>query len=115
MIDIVLSMPLISYQRPLTLCISFHLITYRVPLSFIFRHLHSDNGDLTRLYFLGMPQGYRENTLLYVDLPAEMKPESEVQEVLEWKPLLDSFHSMTTPGQFSKVCVQLWSRFKINN
>jgi len=79
-----------------------HSLLYRVPTSFTFRHIETEFGLQTRIYFLGMPLGSRENSLLYADLPLELRPESELQEPLEWKQLLDSFHATPMYGQFSK-------------
>lgn len=70
----------------------------RVPHSFVFRHVETDFGQQTRLYFLGVPSGSRENTLLFVDLPHDSEPD----EQLEWRNLLDSFHATPLHGQFSK-------------
>ena len=71
----------------------------RVPHSFTFRHVETDQGTQTRLYFLGVPQGNRENTILYVDLSPELRTE---WDLLTWRCLLDSFHATPMHGQFSK-------------
>lgn len=60
----------------------------RVPSNFTFRTVETPYGPHTRLYFLGMPQNSRENTLLYVDVP---KTSSDIVPGLQWKTLLDSF------------------------
>ena len=70
----------------------------RIPHSFTFRHIETDYGPQTRLYFLGVPSGSRENTLLYVDLPQQC----DVNDQLEWQHLLDSFQATPLHGQFSK-------------
>ncbi len=72
----------------------------RVPHTFTFRHIYTENGLQTRLYFLGVLPGTRENTLLFVDIPQAADPSNE--EPLEWFPLLDSFQAMPAHGQFSK-------------
>ncbi len=71
----------------------------RMPHTFTFRHIETADGIQTRLYFLGVPQGSRENTLLYVDVPQQTDPETES---LEWQPLLDAFQATPQHGQFSK-------------
>lgn len=72
----------------------------RVPHSFTFRKVKTQFGEQTRLYFLGVPVGSRENNLLYTDLPSEPQPPGE--DELEWRPLLDSFHATPLHGKFSK-------------
>lgn len=73
----------------------------RVPHSFTFRHLKNDKTGLniTRLYFLGVPPGTRENTLQYVDVPPEPLPGDQS---LPWQGLLEAFHATPAHGQFSK-------------
>ncbi|XP_071098891.1 dipeptidyl peptidase 9-like [Haliotis cracherodii] len=66
-----------------------------VPTSFTFRNISTDNGTVTRLYFLGVPIKGRENTLLYVDLPSDFQ-----DYVLPWQSLLDSFQPSS--GQLSR-------------
>lgn len=60
----------------------------RVPSNFTFRTVETPYGQNTRLYFLGIPQNCRENTLLYVDVP---KTTLDIVPGLQWKSLLDSF------------------------
>ena len=71
----------------------------RVPHSFTFRHIQTENGLETRLYFLGVPPGNRENTLLYVNVPQTPLPSDQT---LSWQMLLESFHATPMHGQFSK-------------
>lgn len=70
------------------------------PHSFTFHHKDLVNDRQSRLYFLGVPNGQRENTLLYVDLT---KNTSADFNLLQWKPLLDSsISSQTSSLQLSK-------------
>lgn len=46
-------------------------------------------GPVRRLYFLSIPAGNRENTLLYVDLPPDGRASDEV---LEWRGALEPFY-----------------------
>ena len=94
----------VDRHKPLTLEYNETFVyIFRIPYDFVFRRLNTEHGELTRLYFLGTPNNLNENTLLYVDLPAEMKPEAELQEALEWNLLLDSFQSVMQHNQYSKV------------
>ena len=71
----------------------------RIPHNFHFRHIITETGQKTRIYFLGVPPGYRENTLLYTDLPAE--PQSHVPQLI-WNQLLESFGTSSQFSQLSK-------------
>ncbi len=72
----------------------------KVPHCFTFKHIQTDAGQQTRIYYLGAPPMSRENTLLYVDVPTECRQQTDS---FEWKPLmLDSFHATPLHGQFSK-------------
>ena len=77
----------------------------RVPHSFTFRTVLTPTGPQIRLYFLGVPVGSRENTLLYTDLLNEPKMQlpGEAGIQLEWKTLLESFHATPLYGKFSRV------------
>ena len=77
------------------------LLVNRVPHTFTFRHVQTETQLVTRMYFLGVPIGSRENTLLYVDLPSE-DDFPTLENPLPWKSLLDSFHATPFMGQFSK-------------
>ena len=71
----------------------------RVPSNLTFRTVDTPNGPHTRLYFLGIPQNGRENTLMYVDMP---KQTSEIVPGLQWKNLLDSFQASLQNGRLSR-------------
>lgn len=73
-------------------------ISQKSPHTFTFRNVQTATGVQSRLYFLGVPAGTRENTLLYSDIPEQ----AEGSRRLEWKPLLEGLHSSPTHGQFSK-------------
>ena len=69
----------------------------RVPHSFTFRHIETETGRRTRLYFLGVPSGNRENTLQFIDIPRSDTFDSTI-----WEPLLETFSATPAHGQFSK-------------
>uniref|UniRef100_H2Z5L8 Dipeptidyl peptidase 9 n=1 Tax=Ciona savignyi TaxID=51511 RepID=H2Z5L8_CIOSA len=74
----------------------------KVPHDFIFVPLHCENSTENknvRLFFLGVPHGQRENTLLYVDIPnnTDNPPDSP----LEWKLVFDYFQTLQT-DKYSK-------------
>ncbi|XP_013399764.1 dipeptidyl peptidase 9 isoform X1 [Lingula anatina] len=70
----------------------------RVPNNFTFRTLHDESGSKTRVYFLGVPEGSRENTLLYIDIDQNTDSGGD----LSWKPMLDQFHATPYQGGYSK-------------
>lgn len=70
-----------------------------VPTSFSFRVIETPTGQKTRIYFLGTPQKCRENTLMYADLPNDIR---EVTPVLNCKSLLDSFQPSLPSAQLSR-------------
>ncbi|KAK3095569.1 hypothetical protein FSP39_016187 [Pinctada imbricata] len=72
-----------------------------VPNNFTFRTIHTPDGALTRLYFLGIPQKSRENTLLYVDIP-KYDPAREATPILNWRTLFEAFQPTTSSAQLSK-------------
>lgn len=84
----------IKQKRKLLLTLSS-----RVPSNFTFRTVATQHGLKTRLYFLGIPQNCRENTLLYVDIP---QSSAEIVPGLQWKTLLDSFQTSLQNGQLSR-------------
>ena len=71
----------------------------RVPHTFTFRHVETADGTQTRLYFLGVLPGSRENVLLHTNVPQEKDLQDQP---LEWLPLLDAFQATPIHGQFSK-------------
>lgn len=70
-----------------------------IPTSFTFRVVDTPGGTKHRLYFLGTPQKSRENTLMYVDLPSEVR---EITPLLNCKSLLDSFQPSLPTTQLSR-------------
>ena len=64
----------------------------------------SPQGMLTRLYFLGIPPGNRENTLLYADIHedgvASGSPDAVAPNVLQWNPLLVPFRGLAHTGMY---------------
>ena len=72
----------------------------RVPNTFTFRQIQTSVGTVTRVYFLGVLPGTRENTLLYQDIYPE---DYEGSPVEGWSRLLQSFTATPLHGQFSKV------------
>ena len=88
----------------------------RVPNSFTFRSIRTANGQegSVRLYYLGVPFGTRENTLLYVDVPLSGNLDGAVPE-LEWKLLLEGFHATPLHGRFSKEELLLRERKRVGS
>lgn len=70
-----------------------------VPSNFKFISVEADGCIKTRLYFLGVAPGSRENTLLYVDLPQDGQ---KIADVLLWKVLLSSFSATPASGILSR-------------
>ena len=69
----------------------------KVPHNFTFHTFKTDHGSQTRVYFLGVPTGSRENTLLYIDIIGDEQP---FCDSYPWRPMLDSFQPFV--GQYSK-------------
>ncbi|GBP32702.1 Dipeptidyl peptidase 8 [Eumeta japonica] len=68
-----------------------------VPMSISFRKL---NNGKNRIYFLRTPQNGWEITLLYTDITSTVHPNNDV---LEWKPLMESNVSLgETSGKWSR-------------
>ena len=86
----------------------------RVPNTFTFRSMSTPNGREVRLYYLGVPSGTRENTLLYVDVPLNESPDGNVPQ-LEWKLLLEAFHATPLHGKFSKEELLLRERKRVGS
>ena len=86
----------------------------RVPNTFTFRSISSSNGREVRLYYLGVPQGMRENTLLYVDVPLNENLDGIIPQ-LEWKLLLEAFHATPLHGKFSKEELLLRERKRVGS
>ncbi|XP_072173545.1 dipeptidyl peptidase 9-like [Diadema setosum] len=78
------------------------LLANHVSLEFTFRVVKTEQGaSRTRLYFLGVPPGNRENTLLYADMPTS-EQEGMADATSQWKPLLIPFRGLMQTGNFSK-------------
>ncbi|XP_064645496.1 dipeptidyl peptidase 9-like [Lineus longissimus] len=72
-------------------------IASKVPHSFTFRPILTEYGLYPRLYFLGIPDGCRENTLLYSDLMyAHTGAYDPLTPNLTWHPILDSMATQHT-------------------
>lgn len=80
----------------------------RVPSEFTFVQKEVGGRKATRLYFLGVPPGNRENTLLYTDLEDAIHGDGQDSEgndelrSANWKPLLVSFRGLFFSSGFSK-------------
>ncbi|KAI8503314.1 dipeptidylpeptidase [Branchiostoma belcheri] len=61
--------------------------------------LETEQGTRTRLYFLGVPENLKENSLMFVDVPNDQNGEVSM---LPWQPLLDSFHATPYMCQYSR-------------
>ncbi|XP_014680809.1 PREDICTED: dipeptidyl peptidase 9-like isoform X2 [Priapulus caudatus] len=79
-------------------------IASRVPSGFVFRAAAGVGaGAGGRIYFLGVPKHSRENTIMYVDVPAATAVGRDAPPAtLPWKHLLDSFQATPFMGQYSK-------------
>jgi len=55
-----------------------------------------EQGESTRVYFLGVPAGKRENTIMYSDISGDGKP-------APWHQLFDSGAKSTSDTPLSKV------------
>ena len=68
--------------------------------------IETNSSGLSRLYFLSVPPGQRDNTLVYVeyDINSVNNGQDDGDKPLEWHPLLDSFPTLTAAnaGQMSK-------------
>ncbi|KAF7223384.1 dipeptidyl peptidase 9-like [Nothobranchius furzeri] len=66
------------------------IIANKAPHDFQFVQKADGNGPHShRLYYLGMPYGSRENSLLYSEIPRKVQKEALL--VLPWKQMLDHF------------------------
>ncbi|KAG7263268.1 hypothetical protein CRUP_011261 [Coryphaenoides rupestris] len=66
------------------------MIANKAPHDFQFVQKKEENGPHShRLYYLGMPYGSRENSLLYSEIPKKIRKEALL--VLSWKQMLDHF------------------------
>uniref|UniRef100_A0A8C2Q9J6 dipeptidyl-peptidase IV n=1 Tax=Cyprinus carpio TaxID=7962 RepID=A0A8C2Q9J6_CYPCA len=66
------------------------MIINKAPHDFQFVQKHDESGPHShRLYYLGMPYGSRENSLLYSEIPKKIRKEALL--VLSWKQMLDHF------------------------
>ena len=78
---------------------SLMLLGASVPTSFTFKSAPEvGSGSLGRLYFLGVPEKARENTLLYSDISEDQDNKFS----LPWMCLLDTMQSSWSSGQLSK-------------
>lgn len=69
----------------------------KVPDVFTFR----EREGHTRLYFLGVPSGKRQNTLMYCDVDGS-------GSCAEWRQLLDIEDNTNGETTLTKVCVTLY-------
>ncbi|XP_071941641.1 dipeptidyl peptidase 9-like [Antedon mediterranea] len=76
---------------------------FKVPTEFVFKKLTTSEGVRWRLYFLGVPFGGRENTLMYVDIIGGDMETLGCVNLTKWNPLLVSYQGMTSKGVFSKI------------
>ncbi|CAH2292829.1 dipeptidyl peptidase 9 isoform X1 [Pelobates cultripes] len=77
------------------------IMVNKAPHDYHFLPHREENGTHThRLYFLGMPYGSRENSLMYCDIPRKVRKESTPQ--LAWKQLLEHFQATPHHGVYSR-------------
>ncbi|XP_052459508.1 dipeptidyl peptidase 9 isoform X5 [Carassius gibelio] len=77
------------------------MIINKAPHDFQFVQKHDESGPHShRLYYLGMPYGSRENSLLYSEIPKKIRKEALL--VLSWKQMLDHFQATPHHGVYSR-------------
>uniref|UniRef100_G3PSD5 dipeptidyl-peptidase IV n=1 Tax=Gasterosteus aculeatus aculeatus TaxID=481459 RepID=G3PSD5_GASAC len=77
------------------------MIANKAPHDFQFVQKKDENGLYShRLYYLGMPYGSRENSLLYSEIPKKIRKEALL--VLSWKQMLDHFQATPHQGAYSR-------------
>ncbi|XP_035993757.1 dipeptidyl peptidase 9 isoform X3 [Fundulus heteroclitus] len=77
------------------------MIANKAPHDFQFVQKTDENGPHShRLYYLGMPYGSRENSLLYSEIPKKVRKEALL--VLSWKQMLDHFQATPHQGAYSR-------------
>ncbi|XP_030219333.1 dipeptidyl peptidase 9 isoform X2 [Gadus morhua] len=77
------------------------MIANKAPHDFQFVQKKEENGPHShRLYYLGMPYGSRENSLLYSEIPKKIRKEALL--VLSWKQMLDHFQATPHQGAYSR-------------
>uniref|UniRef100_A0A6I8QND6 dipeptidyl-peptidase IV n=1 Tax=Xenopus tropicalis TaxID=8364 RepID=A0A6I8QND6_XENTR len=77
------------------------IMVNKAPHDYHFQPRKDDSGTHShRLYFLGMPYGTRENTLLYSEIPRQVRKETTL--LLSWKQLLENFQATPHHGVYSR-------------
>ncbi|CDQ86972.1 unnamed protein product [Oncorhynchus mykiss] len=77
------------------------MIANKAPHDFHFVQKNDESGPHShRLYYLGMPYGSRENSLLYSEIPKKIRKEALL--VLSWKQMLDHFQATPHQGAYSR-------------
>ncbi|XP_063085242.1 dipeptidyl peptidase 9 isoform X2 [Cavia porcellus] len=77
------------------------LIVNKAPHDFQFVQKTDEAGPHShRLYYLGMPYGSRENSLLYSEIPKKVRKEALL--LLSWKQMLDHFQATPHHGVYSR-------------
>ncbi|XP_048668330.1 dipeptidyl peptidase 9 isoform X3 [Marmota marmota marmota] len=77
------------------------LIVNKAPHDFQFVQKADESGPHShRLYYLGMPYGSRENSLLYSEIPKKVRKEALL--LLSWKQMLDHFQATPHHGVYSR-------------
>ncbi|OXB70227.1 UNVERIFIED_CONTAM: hypothetical protein H355_004855, partial [Colinus virginianus] len=77
------------------------MIVNKAPHDFQFvRKTEESSPHSHRLYYLGMPYGSRENSLLYSEIPKKIRKEALL--LLSWKQMLDHFQATPHHGMYSR-------------
>ncbi|XP_051827803.1 dipeptidyl peptidase 9 isoform X3 [Antechinus flavipes] len=77
------------------------MIVNKAPHDFQFVQKTDESGPHShRLYYLGMPYGSRENSLLYSEIPKKVRKEALL--LLSWKQMLDHFQATPHHGMYSR-------------
>ncbi|XP_048470153.1 dipeptidyl peptidase 9 isoform X1 [Rhincodon typus] len=77
------------------------IIINKAPHDFQFIPKNDESGHHShRVYYLGMPYGSRENSLLYSEIPKKVRKDSLL--LLSWKQMLDHFQATPHHGMYSR-------------
>ncbi|XP_075467504.1 dipeptidyl peptidase 9 [Ascaphus truei] len=77
------------------------IMVNKAPHDFLFLPRREESGPHShRLYYLGMPYGSRENSLLYSEIPRKVRKETTL--LLSWKQMLEHFQATPHHGVYSR-------------
>ncbi|XP_005992020.1 dipeptidyl peptidase 9 [Latimeria chalumnae] len=77
------------------------MVVNKAPHDFQFVLKNEESGPHShRLYYLGIPYGSRENSLLYSEIPKKVRKKAYL--LLSWKQMLDHFQATPHHGMYSR-------------